>query len=122
VHPFKVQGATASATNKNFTGGCMSVKMFYRIWRLWVAIFVISATLHFFGVNIQSIRSHIMLKPVSNDYQSLLQDLISHVIQCKEETELFAYYNFYTYPHPLYSKVIPILQDCVINLKSLKDT
>jgi hypothetical protein len=78
----------------------MSVKkVLFRIWRLWVAIFVISTLLHLFGVKIQFLRSYIMLKPVSNTYQSFLQALIGHVKECKEETQLFAHYGFYHYPH-----------------------
>jgi hypothetical protein len=117
-------GATASATNKNFTGGSMSAKKgFFRIWRLWAAISVISSTLHFFGVKIQFSRSLIMFYLKEDTYEALVKELYLLVKEILNRTELFVDYssNSYYYPHPLHSKVLPALKDLYLTLWLEKD-
>jgi hypothetical protein len=110
-------GATASATNKNFTGGSMSVKAFCRIWRLWVAVFVIHTSLHFFGVKIQFSRSCIMSEQTTNNYHQFVQMLNSELEGLKDKAEMLAGHYGYHYPHPMWSEVIPALQKCILTIK-----
>ena len=58
-----------------------------------------------------------MSEQTTNNYQQFVQMLNSELEGLKDKAEMLAAYYGYYYPHPMWSKIIPALKECILTIK-----